>query len=145
MTYHELILNYIKQFRDLGAENCFANGMCYHFTVLLRKRFGSARCSIVYDQVANHFATLIEGRIYDITGDVTENKEYHWERWNDIRRKDPALEKRIRRDCILKIPDGEQSCELCSHCFYDEILNSFLCDIDNQPVNTYGVCQKERR
>ena len=42
MTQHELILNYIKQFRDLGAENCFANGMCYHFTVLLRQRFGSA-------------------------------------------------------------------------------------------------------
>lgn len=144
MTQHELILNYIKQFRDLGAENCFANGMCYHFTVLLRQRFGSAHCPILYDQVANHFATLIEGRIYDITGDITENQEYHWERWNDIHQKDPALEKRIRRDCILKIPDGEQSCELCSHCFYDEILNSFLCDIDNQPVNIYGVCQKEK-
>lgn len=143
MTQHELILNYIKQFRDLGAENCFANGMCYHFTVLLRQRFGSAHCPIMYDQVANHFATLIEGRIYDITGDITENKEYKWERWNDVQRADPALAKRIRRDCILKIPDGKQSCELCSHCFYDEILNSFLCDIDNQPVNTYGVCQKE--
>ena len=144
MTQHELILNYIKQFRDLGAENCFANGMCYHFTVLLRQRFCSAHCPILYDQVANHFATLIEGRIYDITGDITENQEYHWERWNDIHQKDPALEKRIRRDCILKIPDGEQSCELCSHCFYDEIFNSFLCDIDNQPVNIYGVCQKEK-
>ena len=144
MTQHELILNYIKQFRNLGAENCFANGMCYHFTVLLRQRFGSAHCSILYDQVANHFATLIEGRIYDITGDITENQEYHWERWSDVRQKDHALEKRIRRDCILKIPNGEQSCELCSHCFYDEILNSFLCDIDNQPVNTYGVCQKEK-
>ena len=63
MTQHELILNYIKQFRDLGAENCFANGMCYHFTVLLRQRFGSAHCPILYAQVANHFATLIEGRI----------------------------------------------------------------------------------
>lgn len=94
MTQHELILNYIKQFRDLGAENCFANGMCYHLTVLLRQRFGSAHCPVLYDQVANHFATLIEGRIYDITGDITENKEYHWERWNGIHQKDPALEKK---------------------------------------------------
>lgn len=24
----DLVLDFIKQFRDLGAENCFSNGMC---------------------------------------------------------------------------------------------------------------------
>lgn len=143
MTKHELVLNYIKQFRDLGAENCFSNGMCFHFTVILRHRFGCGGCTIMYDQVANHFATQIEGRIYDITGDITDNPEYHWERWSDVKKSDPALAKIIRRDCILKIPDDQRSCELCVHCFYDEILNCFLCDYDNEPVDTYGVCRRE--
>ena len=143
MTKQELILNFIRQFRDLGAENTFSNGMCYYFTTILRRRFGSSNCPIMYDQVANHFATEIEGRIYDITGDITDNPEYHWERWTDVRKHDPALAKLIRRDCILKIPDGQHSCELCDHCFYDEILSCFLCDHDNQPVDIYGVCRRE--
>ena len=117
--------------------------MCFHFTVILRHRFGSLHCPIMYDQVANHFATEIEGRIYDITGDITDNPEYHWERWSDVKKQDPALAKIIRRDCILKVPDDQRSCELCAHCFYDEILNCFLCDYDNEPVDIYGVCRRE--
>lgn len=143
MTKQELILNFIRQFRDLGAENTFSNGMCYYFTTILRRRFGSSNGTIMYDQVTNHFATEIEGRIYDITGDVTDNSEYHWERWTDVRKHDPALAKFIRRDCILKIPGDERSCELCDHCFYDEILSCFLCDLDNKPVDIYGVCRRE--
>lgn len=143
MTKQELILDFIRQFRDLGAENTFSNGMCYYFTIILRRRFGSSNCPIMYDQVANHFATEIEGRIYDITGDITDNPEYHWERWSDVKKQDPALAKIIRRDCILKIPDEQRSCELCAHCFYDEILNCFLCDYDNEPVDIYGVCRRE--
>lgn len=143
MTKQELILDFIRQFRDLGAENTFSNGMCYYFTIILRRRFGSSNCPIMYDQVANHFATEIEGRIYDITGDITDNPEYHWERWSDVKKQDPALAKIIRRDCILKIPDDQRSCELCAHCFYDEILNCFLCDYDNEPVDIYGVCRRE--
>ena len=32
----DLILDFIKQFRDLGAENCFNNGMCYWFAYILK-------------------------------------------------------------------------------------------------------------
>ena len=35
----DLILDFIKQFRDLGAENCFSNGMCYWFAYILKYRF----------------------------------------------------------------------------------------------------------
>ena len=35
----DLILDFIKQFRDLGAENCFNNGMCYWFSYILKNRF----------------------------------------------------------------------------------------------------------
>lgn len=145
MTKHELVLDFIWQFRKFGSDvaDAFSNGMCFHFTTILRHRFGCGWCTIMYDQVANHFATQIEGRLYDITGDITDDPEYHWERWSDVRKKDPALAKIIRRDCILKIPDDQRSCELCAHCFYDEILGTFLCDKDNLPVDTYGVCRRE--
>ena len=145
MTKHELVLDFIWQFRKFGFDvaDAFSNGMCFHFTTILRHRFGCGWCTIMYDQVANHFATQIEGRIYDITGDITDDPEYHWERWSDVRKRDPALAKIIRRDCILKIPDDQRSCELCAHCFYDEILGTFLCDKDNLPVDTYGVCRRE--
>ena len=75
MTKYELILDYIKQFRDLGAENCFSNGMCYHFTVLLRQRFGPLYCPIMYDEVENHFhKTLVENMI-SLFKDKTVNKK----------------------------------------------------------------------
>lgn len=140
MTKQELILDFIRQFRELGAENCFSNGMCYHFTTLLRMRFGPYENSIMYDQVANHFATMIDNRIYDITGDITDNTEYHWERWGTLMRKDPALAARIRRDCILKAPPDVKLCCVCPNAFYDEILNCYMCDIDNHPIDYDGIC-----
>ena len=144
-TKRDVIENSIKQFRDFGPQvvDCFSHGMCYQFMTILRKRFGPFCTTPVYDEIINHFATEIDGRIYDITGDITDDPEYHWERWSDVKRADPALAKIIRRDCILKIPDDQRSCELCAHCFYDEILNCFLCDKDNLPVDTYGVCRRE--
>ena len=96
---------------------------------------------LLIDEVENHFGTQIEARVFDITGDVTE--KYNWERWNDLKKRDPALAKILRRDCILKIPDDQRSCELCVHSFYDEIMCSFLCDKDNLIVDTYGVCRRE--
>lgn len=140
MTKHELILNYIKQFRDLGAENCFANGMCYQFARILQDRFGNYGTIILYDEVINHFALFIDKHIYDITGDITDNSDYHWKFWPALG--DPALSRRIVRDCVYKLPPDVITCELCSHCFYDEILCNCLCDLDNQPVKAHTPCNK---
>ena len=51
----------------------------------------------MYDQVENHFVTQIQGRLYDITGDVTE--KYQVKPWDAL--DDELLKKRIIRDCIL--------------------------------------------
>ena len=141
-TKQEVILNFIKQFRDLGAENCFSNGMCYYFTLVLRKRFGPFCSTILYDEVINHFATQIDGRIYDITGDITDNQEYHWKRWTTVVAEDPKHSKRIYRDCVDKVPSDVLICKYCDNCFYDEVLNVDLCGLDNSPVDVDTPCIK---
>ena len=102
MPNHEEILDFITQFRDLGAENCFSYGMCYYFNVILQHRFGPFT-STMYDEVENHFGTKIGDRIYDITGDVSE--KYNWIYWNFLVLNEPNLYQRIKRDCIDKRRD----------------------------------------
>lgn len=51
----------------------------------------------MYDQIENHFVAEIEGRLYDITGDVTD--KYDVIAWDDL--DDDLLRARIIRDCIM--------------------------------------------
>lgn len=51
----------------------------------------------MYDKSENHFGTKICGRVYDITGDVTE--KYRWISWEKI--DDPSLRERVTKDCIM--------------------------------------------
>jgi hypothetical protein len=78
-TKRDVIENYIKQFRDFGPQvvDCFSHGMCYQFMTILRTRFGLLCTTPVYDEVINHFATEIDGGIYDMTGDITDDPQYH--------------------------------------------------------------------
>lgn len=79
--------------RDI--DTVFTCGCCYWFAVILSKRFPNS--TIMYDPVENHFVTKIEGRLYDITGDVTE--KYSVSQWEDF--DDELLMSRIIRDCIM--------------------------------------------
>lgn len=101
MENKKIILDFIEQFRALGAENCFSNGMCWYFSVILRFRFGWHN-EVMYDTIANHFATKIDGRIYDISGDITDDENYHWISWKKYKNIDPIHALRIKRDCIWK-------------------------------------------
>lgn len=75
----------------------FTCGCCYWFADILAKRFANDNAEIMYDQVINHFGTQINGRVYDITGDVTDN--FCWVPWKDMG--DTILVQRIERDCIM--------------------------------------------
>lgn len=77
------------------VDTVFTNGCCYWFAVILHCRFPDS--TLMYDQVENHFVTQIQGRLYDITGDVTE--KYQVKPWDAL--DDGLLKKRIIRDCIL--------------------------------------------
>ena len=143
MTKREVIEDFIKQFRDFGDDvrKCFSYGMCYHFALILHIRFRDEDAHKLYDPINGHFAVKINGRIYDITGDITEETIYEWVRWSDLRFGDPALAEQVRRDCIWKVPGGEVLCEFCSHSFDDDWGNK-ICDIDNRPVTGNDSCAK---
>lgn len=138
MTTKEIILNFIKQFRDLGAENTFKNGMCYWFAEILSKRF---RGRIIYNQVMNHYATLIQGEIYDITGFLGRMNS-DWMLWEDFPDYDPILYRRLQRDCVYKAPDGVRLCVLCEH--YQHCGNRvYKCGISNRMKNINDICTEE--
>ena len=80
-----------------NIDDVFTNGCCYWFAAILFGRFIRDNAEIMYDQIENHFGTRICGRVYDITGDVTDR--YSWERWAEV--DDDTLRKRIVRDCIM--------------------------------------------
>ena len=75
----------------------FTEGCCFWFALILYIRFSKYNAEIVHDRVFNHFGTRILGRVYDITGDITE--KYTWEVWRDI--EDELEANRIIRDCIM--------------------------------------------
>ena len=143
MTKREVIENFIHQFNAFGDDvrKCFSYGMCYHFALILHIRFRDEDAQKLYDPINGHFAVRINGRIYDITGDITDETIYTWAEWKDLYYEDPKLADRIRRDCIWKVPGDEVLCEFCSHSFDDDWGNK-ICDIDNHPVTGNDSCPK---
>ena len=93
--------SFISRFTGQGKYGqvieAFTCGCCYWFADILAKRFSNDRSEIMYDQVMNHFGTQIDGRVYDSTGDVTN--DFTWKPWKDMN--DTSLVRRIERDCIM--------------------------------------------
>lgn len=97
------VLRFISQFTRGGRRDqvieCFTTGCCYWFAHILVYRFmyESPMPELMHTVVDNHFGTKIGGRIYDITGDVTD--QYEWEPWSNMLH-EPGRRARIERDCI---------------------------------------------
>lgn len=72
----------------------FTCGCCYWFAHILCDRFSGAK--MMYDCIENHFATEINGRLYDITGDVTG--KYHVIPWSEF--EDELEKERIIKYCV---------------------------------------------
>lgn len=98
----EQVVSFISRFKSLSPSgdvvDVFTKGCCYWFAYILSARF---KGTLMYDSVANHFATEIGGRIYDISGDVTD--KYSFIRWQDFDTvfHDPNELSRIKDYCIL--------------------------------------------
>ena len=100
MTDRERVLSFIECFE--GAKETFLYGCCYWFAKILELRFGGR---MMYLAVENHFVQEIGSRLYDVSGDVTD--EYAASRimpWDMVRDWDSRLHERIVRDCIEKRP-----------------------------------------
>lgn len=97
------ILKFINRFTDSGKRKevieTFTCGCCYWFAYILKKRFDPNHAAyIMYDDIANHFGCRIDGYVYDITGDVSDN--YNWKYWEDYVPDDTSETMRIIHDCI---------------------------------------------
>lgn len=91
------VAKFLRRFHIGGdVDTVFTCGCCYWFAVILCLRF-QEKARMMYDQVENHFVTEIDGRMYDITGDVTG--KYNVEPWDEL--DDSSLKKRIIRDCVM--------------------------------------------
>ena len=92
----ENILRFIKKFSDFGNQvvECFTEGNCFWFAMVLAMEFAG---EIYYDPIVGHFATMIDGVMYDITGAVENTNNFV--SLEEIR-KDELLWARLRRDCV---------------------------------------------
>lgn len=108
MELHETVINFINHFTDRGNRpqviDTFLNGCCYWFAEILWLRFylneDISDCEIVYDPLYNHWACQINGKIYDIRGDITTDLKYSWEKWFEYTELDALETARLYRDCI---------------------------------------------
>ena len=88
---------FLDRFHEYDSvDRTFTEGCCYWFAVILHTRFPESY--IVYDPTLNHFATKIGDRVFDVTGDVTEQAVSGWEPWDAY--DDLPHRRRIARDCI---------------------------------------------
>lgn len=100
MAKHEEILKFISNFKFCADE--FTHGKCYYGSVILRNRFPDSETW--YDRIMNHFATKINGRLYDLAGEITDTENF--EPWCML--DDEFLQARIERDCIrFEDPDDD--------------------------------------
>ena len=92
----ENILYFIKKFSDFGNQvvECFTKGNCFWFAMVLAMEFAG---EIYYDPIVGHFATMIDGVMYDITGAVENTSDFV--SLEEIR-KDELLWARLQRDCV---------------------------------------------
>ena len=92
----ENILYFIKKFSDFGTQvlECFTKGNCYWFARILAIEFMGA---IYYDPIVGHFATMIDGVLYDITGVVEDVSDFI--SIEEIY-KDELFWARLLRDCV---------------------------------------------
>lgn len=89
---------FIGRFHENETTNdTFRRGCCYWFAYILFRRFLAEGAKIMYDKTKNHFGTGVCGRVYDITGDVTN--KYQWEPWDRLN--DAPLKAQIVRDHIM--------------------------------------------
>ena len=106
--------NFIKNFD--GARDSFLNGNCYYFALILDERFWTFyNTNIAYNQIDNHFATVVfvkyaDGTntplLFDASGCIGPMTE-QWKIWQEYCLEEPYDGARVYRDCIWKMPEEE--------------------------------------
>ena len=93
------ITQFIQRFES--ARDMFLHGCCYWFAHILNERFWLRHdAAILYEPVEGHFITRIDGRYYDVRGDVTElYRGFTLYALADMHRENSAMYRHLMRDC----------------------------------------------
>lgn len=89
------VLKFIEKFAECNS--VFDNRCSYWFAVILHRRFIRDGAKIMLDIESSHFGTMIGGKIYDITGAVSE--KHRWVPWTEI--KDQSLKDKVTQEYIM--------------------------------------------
>ncbi len=90
------IAGFLRRFHiSENVDEVFTCSCCYWFAKIMSERFPESQ--IMYDSIACHFVVEIDGRLFDITGDVTD--KYNAELWSDFT--DVIHKERIVSECIM--------------------------------------------
>ena len=104
----EEVLKFINVFTESSCNNgyvrylkrdvieLFDNKCSYWFAHILFRRFIMQNAEIMCDIQRKHFGARINGRIYDIRGDVTY--WYSWSEWNNI---DEITKSKLSKEYIM--------------------------------------------
>lgn len=91
------IEDFIKLFK--GTETIFTDGLCYWFAHILTTKFGG---TIMYAAIVGHFVSSIDGRLWDVTGDITDRyAAIPLIDWDYLQREEPIWSKRIIEGCNI--------------------------------------------
>lgn len=88
---------FIAKFQSPESNDIFAGDCSYWFAAILYRRFIRDGAKIMFDTTSNHFGTMLRGKVYDITGDVT--KHYNWIPWLEIQ--DNSIKEKISSKYIM--------------------------------------------
>lgn len=104
----EDVLKFINTFTESSCDNgyvrylkrdvveLFDNKCSYWFAYILFRRFIMQNAEIMCDINHKHFGTKINGRVYDIRGDVTV--QHSWTKWNDM---DSDMKEKLSKEYIM--------------------------------------------
>lgn len=79
---------FIKRFKTPENGSIFAGDCSYWFAAILYRRFIREGAKIMFDTATNHFGTMVNGKVYDITGERITSKHLG----------------RLRRETLIPLP-----------------------------------------
>lgn len=77
------ILNFITIFKRVdGVQQLFSSECNYWFATILFRRFIHIGAEIMYNRDLNQFATKINNKLFNISGEIQLNEK--WVKWNEM-------------------------------------------------------------
>lgn len=93
-------INDLKKISPAMLEYTFYEGYCYWLAVILADRF---KGDIWFNPDIVHFAAKIDGKLYDIYGQIDDTKPACWMSWEEFQCQHQEAVESIVNSCIKKV------------------------------------------